>query len=428
MKNVKMSGVKMMEWKQFSMVLMAMLVLTPAAFADGNANTACPDSHQLYVGGFQEHIGSYVVRLDDVTATATGVSAVATILSPGVPLTQLTVPMQTAQTYTTPGGQTITLGVCDASLGSGSGTSGKWATLTYAISSTTNQPPAITTLGGSTSLAVGQTGTWMLAATDPNDINLQYTALWGDGASKPAASFTTFQQSYMYHAYSQAGTYTVTVTVTDAAGASTQASITTTVTGSSSQPDLSVYAISISTANGITKVTPTIKNVGSATASGYTITYYLDGTAVTVQESSTHLAAGASETNELDRGQIPAGQHTMRVAITSSDSGANNANNEMTKTFEISGSNQPPVITSTTGPSTLSTNQKGTWTVSAYDPDGTYLSYSVNWGEGSNAPVSSNDLGRTGSSASFEHAYSQAGMYMITFTVKDAQVRRVPLM
>jgi len=81
--------------------------------------------------------------------------------------------------------------------------------------------------------------------------------------------------------------------------------------------------------------------------------------------------------------------------------------------------NQKPIISSVSGPSTLSVNQKGTWTVSAYDPDGTYLSYTVNWGE--STPSSSDSMGRIGSTSSFEHTYSKAGTYTITFGVKDAQ-------
>ncbi|MFA6908054.1 MAG: PKD domain-containing protein, partial [Candidatus Micrarchaeia archaeon] len=246
----------------FAFALFAALLLVGSAFADGNASQACSDSHLMYVGGLQENVGSFVVRLDDVTATAAGVGAVETILLNGVPLAQLAIPVQTTQTYTALGGQTITLGVCEASVGSGNN-AGKWAKLTYSISSPANQPPAITTLGGPASLAVGQSGTWTLAASDPDGINLQYAVNWGDGNSDPAVSFTTFQQRYSYHSYSQPGTYTVAVTVTDAAGATVQSTITTTVTGTAGQPDLAVEALSISTdRNGVTRFVPTIKNEG----------------------------------------------------------------------------------------------------------------------------------------------------------------------
>ena len=111
---------------------------------------------------------------------------------------------------------------------------------------------------------------------------------------------------------------------------------------------------------------------------------------------------------------------TYTVSVCSTSSGAAGTKWAYVKVTPTSTpANQPPVITSVGGPSSLSVNQKGTWTVSAYDPDGTYLTYSVNWGE--SAPQSSDALGRIGSSASFEHAYSTAGAYMITFTVKDAQ-------
>jgi hypothetical protein len=78
------------------------------------------------------------------------------------------------------------------------------------------------------------------------------------------------------------------------------------------------------------------------------------------------------------------------------------------------------VISEVGGPTSLSAGKSGTWKVSASDPDGTYLIYSVNWGEGSITPVSGNDRGMIGNTASFEHTYAQAGTYTITFTATDS--------
>ena len=285
-----------------------------------------------------------------------------------------------------------------------------------------NSPPVITGVGGPSSLNAGEAGTWSLSAYDPNGNYLSYSVNWSDGLGQaqagqsPSTSTATFQ-----HTYSSAGTYTITFTVTDSLGASTQSSITTTVLlAATSQADLSVEALSISTdSNGVTRFVPTIKNVGSATASGYTLTYYLDGAAVATQTSSSNLAAGASESNELDRGMISSGQHTMKVKITlpPGASNANSANDEMTRTFEIAG-NKAPIITGVKSPVSLSVNEQGTWYVSAYDPDGTYLSYSVMWGDEGETPVYKVE---TGSSATFEHSYAKAGTYTVIFIVKDSQ-------
>jgi hypothetical protein len=86
--------------------------------------------------------------------------------------------------------------------------------------------------------------------------------------------------------------------------------------------------------------------------------------------------------------------------------------------------NQPPVIDSLSGPANLTVNQLGVWKISAHDPDGNYLTYSVDWGdEGKGAPASAEAEAKklTSQSTSFTHVYSQAGFYRIKFIVSDEQ-------
>ncbi len=83
--------------------------------------------------------------------------------------------------------------------------------------------------------------------------------------------------------------------------------------------------------------------------------------------------------------------------------------------------NQAPVITSVSGPNFLPLGQNGTWTISAYDPDTTQLTYYVRWGDelygyGNNAAAVPQLLTQTGT---FTHAYAMAGTYTVTFTVAD---------
>jgi len=93
-----------------------------------------------------------------------------------------------------------------------------------------NLPPVVSSIGGPSTLSVGQTGTWSITATDPENGALTYSVNWGDSSSgtpKQTASFT--------HSYSQAGSYTVSFTVTDSAGASAQSTISVAVTGTTPQ-------------------------------------------------------------------------------------------------------------------------------------------------------------------------------------------------
>ena len=94
-----------------------------------------------------------------------------------------------------------------------------------------------------TTLAVGQTGTWTVHATDPQSGQLGYSVNWGDVAPCPvgfscvpvsSASPSSFVQSTSFsHAYATVGTYTVSFSVQNASGVTSQTSASVQVTGSS---------------------------------------------------------------------------------------------------------------------------------------------------------------------------------------------------
>jgi len=85
--------------------------------------------------------------------------------------------------------------------------------------------------------------------------------------------------------------------------------------------------------------------------------------------------------------------------------------------------NKAPIISSFSGPTALTPNTQGTWTVAASDPENDQLSYNVRWGdEGSFAAI----LGLSGEQSfvqqtTFTHSYARAGMYVVAITVRDAQ-------
>ena len=84
--------------------------------------------------------------------------------------------------------------------------------------------------------------------------------------------------------------------------------------------------------------------------------------------------------------------------------------------------NQPPIISGVSGPQNLKVYETGTWTVKAYDSDGNYLSYKVDWGDYTvMASSSKTQVSSTTSpqQATFTHSYSSAGNYKVTFTVTD---------
>lgn len=96
-----------------------------------------------------------------------------------------------------------------------------------------NKPPVISSFSGPTSLKVGETGTWQVAASDPEHGTLTYNVSWGDegwglvpmmmsaGARDVFVQTTTFT-----HAYASAGVFTVGIVVRDSAGMSAKTSTT----------------------------------------------------------------------------------------------------------------------------------------------------------------------------------------------------------
>ncbi len=97
-----------------------------------------------------------------------------------------------------------------------------------------NQPPVISGVSGPTALNIGQTGTWIVQASDPEQGVLSYSVGWGDEtpnvlpAVHPSTGVYT-QTATFTHSYSKAGIYNPTFIVTDNQGLSAKTSISVNV-------------------------------------------------------------------------------------------------------------------------------------------------------------------------------------------------------
>lgn len=92
------------------------------------------------------------------------------------------------------------------------------------VRTSNSSQPVIHGVSGPISLIVGQTGNWTISATDPNNVALAYSVLWGDEPladtnqmSSPLSS-TFLQTATFSHAYAQPGNYTVAFYVRNNSG------------------------------------------------------------------------------------------------------------------------------------------------------------------------------------------------------------------
>lgn len=81
-----------------------------------------------------------------------------------------------------------------------------------------------------------------------------------------------------------------------------------------------------------------------------------------------------------------------------------------------------PTISGFSGPTLLSVNETGTWTVKASDPEGQQLSYYVSWGDETQyASGISTSLPVFTQTSTFTHSYSTPGTYVVSVVARDPE-------
>ncbi len=275
--------------------------------------------------------------------------------------------------YSTPGTYTVTATVTDNSGASSS----KSATVTVTAA---NKPP-VAAISATPSSAYGPASVSVSAAgsSDPDGTIAGTVLDFGDGTSASAITAA--------HTYAAAGTYTLTATVTDNQGASSSASTTITVKA----PEVIVS----SPASGAS-VAAQVHVVASG-FSGNTVTamqIYLDST-LAYQVSAASLDTMLTLTT---------GTHSLTIK------GWDSAGRSFAKNLSVTATNQPPAAAlSLSSGSILAGGSISASTTGSSDPDGTIVSTTINFGDGSAAV----------SATSATHVYSAPGTYTVTATVTD---------
>jgi PKD repeat protein len=263
---------------------------------------------------------------------------------------------------------------------------GATGTASVPITAAANQPPVAVANGTPNSGKSPLTVAFSSAGSVDNDGTIVgYSWDFGDGSPLN----TTANPSYTY---STPGTYTAVLTVTDDSGATGTNSVVVTVGPANVNP---IAAPSSDVTSGKAPLTVYFSSSGSSDPDGTIAGYswdFGDGSPVSTDPNPAHTYTAP-------------GNYTALLTVTDNDGGTN------TQPLAITvNANQAPTAVAgaddinDTAPFTTNFSSAG-----SIDPDGTIVSYSWDFGDGSPVDTTANP----------SHTYPVAGSYTATLTVTD---------
>ena len=272
-------------------------------------------------------------------------------------------------TFADNGNYTITLTVTDDD--GATGTSTKDITVN-------NISPTIEEIIGETDVNEGIEINYSASAIDPGDDTLTYAWNFGDGKGALGKDVT--------HTFTDNGNYTITLTVTDDDGASTTSTLDVTVNN---------VAPIITEIIGETDIDEGQEVIYTAIASDSgndTLTYNWNFGDGTTEEGKdvTHIFTDN-------------GNYTITLTVTDEDGAST------TSSLDVTVNNVAPVIENIIGETDINEGQEVTYSAIASDSGSDTLSYSWDFGDGSDSIEGQN----------VTHTFTDNGNYTITLTVTD---------
>src|SRR3989344_5007561 len=274
----------------------------------------------------------------------------------------------------------------------------------YGSDQTGNRPPTVSGVDGPVTLKLGETGTWTVRASDPENGPLSYSVWWGDelltasGGVSSARPETPVQQTATFtHAYTNPGAryYYPRFTVTDNVGQSNNTSIGVSVgEGTVVTPGPAIRIISPNGGETFA-VDSRVPVVWTGGQPEWEINIFLVDTRSNMYISNSPILTHSTRNDGYELVAIPdnilaASAYKFRVAWQNYPSTPDVFDwiDDSDNTFTIVNSsvpepavNQPPRIVSAPSVPSASVGAPVEIVLVASDPDGDYLSLSADWGD-----------------------------------------------
>jgi PKD repeat protein len=268
----------------------------------------------------------------------------------------------------------------------------------------TDRPPAVRFTPSPGTANTGQSVTLSITVNDPDGTISTTGVDWGDGTIQLySGAITSATHSYSSTGSSTSKIFTIIITGTDNNASSTSTSSPVTINDRVPSPSFNPSSTVLSTGQNVTLTISASDPDGTVTAIKID---WGDGTIDSLSGTATSDAHSYSST-----GTSTSKSFTITVNATDNSGSTGKYSSQVTV------SDRPPVIAITSSPSSVSTGQTVTVSITSSDPDGTISSTKVDWGDGTVDAL-------TGAPQRDTHQYSSTGSassktFAISITVTD---------
>ena len=256
-----------------------------------------------------------------------------------------------------------------------------------------NVAPTFTIVNGRTNVNEGEVVNYSATATDPGDDDLTYTWSFNNGASE-------VELADINHVFAQDGVYDAIVTVTDDDGSSDRNRFLVTVNNVA--PNIETAPTASGNEGSNVELVATFSDPGTDALS---ITWdFGDGSepvTTNYDDSPTPFELKVAHTYAQD------GIYNAIVTVTDSDGAVTNS------TVEVTINNVAPTVERLSGDTVINEGDTATFNAIASDPGADELTYTWDFGDGTEPVVIVND------DSPVSHTYSDNGEYTVTLTVTD---------